>query len=95
MSQEPNEIKIVRLETQMKNIETQMQDGFKALKIDNERVEVSVKTDILRLENALKDFMNNSEKKFADKWVENVVSWVGYTIVGAVLLALIYVVVQK
>lgn len=87
--------KIAVLQTQMKNIETQMQDGFKALKIDNTRVEESVKNDILRLENSLKEFIVNSEKKFADKWVENAVSWAGYTIVGVVLLALIYLVVQK
>ena len=87
--------KIAVLQTQMSNIETKVLDGFKALKIDNERVEVSVKTDILRLENSLKEFITQSEKKFASKWVENAVSWAGYTIVGAVLLALIYLVVQK
>lgn len=88
------ETKIAVLQNQMTNIENQVKDGFKALKIDNERVETSVKTDILRLEESLKEFITNSESKFASKWVENAMSYTIYTIIGVVLTSIVYLVIN-
>lgn len=92
---EDNSLKIAVLQTQMENIDTKVEAGFKALKEDNIRVEVSVKADILRLENALKEFITGTEKKFASKWVETAVSWATYTVIGLVISSLVYLVVKK
>jgi hypothetical protein len=39
--------------------------------------------------------LNCALAKKADIWVEKALSWTAYTVVGAVLLALIYLVVNK
>lgn len=39
--------------------------------------------------------LDGMENKFADKWVEKAVSWFVYTVVGTVVMALLYLVVQK
>ena len=66
----------------MQNIETKVDEGFKSLKDDNARVE-----------KLILDFMKTSENKFANKWVENAMSYAIYTVMGIVLSALIYLVV--
>jgi DNA helicase IV len=78
------ETEIAVLQTQMENIEKKVDDGFKSLKGDNERIE-----------KIILDFMEKSEKKFADKWVEKAVSWAGYFIIAGVLTALMAVVLSS
>ena len=38
--------------------------------------------------------LDGMEDKFADKWVEKAMSWAIYTVMGAVLLALVYLVLK-
>ena len=62
--------------------------------------EQQTKTIMDKLDNIIERFEKFEEKldraldKKADKWVETAVSWAGYTIVGAVLLALVYLVIK-
>jgi hypothetical protein len=67
--------RIIKLETQMDNIEKKVDDGFKATdaRFDN-------------MEKLVKDFIEKSESKFASKWVEKVL-WGAGAIIGTSLLA--------
>ena len=58
--------RLVKLETQMDNIEA---------KVDE-------------LKNIMTDFIEKSDQKFANKWVERALSWGLYTIASVVLLSL-------
>lgn len=70
--------RIVKLETQMNNIENKVDEGFKASEKQIEDVK-----------NLLTNFIEKSEKKFASKWVEKAI-WSAASIVGtSVLLAVL------
>ncbi|MES2216678.1 MAG: hypothetical protein V4481_05295 [Patescibacteria group bacterium] len=66
--------RIIKLETQMNNIEKKVEDGFKA---SEKRFD--------SLEDTMKKFIEKSDTKFASKWVEKVV-WGVCTVVGCTLL---------
>lgn len=78
------ETQIAVIKTQMENIEKKVEAGFLAQKEDTKR-----------LEGMFIEFMEKSETRFADKWVEKAVSWAGYFIIGTVLTALMALVVTN
>ena len=43
----------------------------------------------------LEEKIDKALEKKADVWVEKAVSWAAYTIIGIVLIALVYLVIQK
>ncbi len=77
-------LKIVRLETQMTNIEEKVDSGF------DENKQATT-----RIEKKIDDFIIASEKKFAGIWVEQGAKWVLTLIVGSIIVAMLALVVKK
>lgn len=71
------------LETNMKNIEQKVDDGFTSAKKDND--------DLKKL---LSDFIEKSEKHFAAKWVETAM-WSGIGLVATTLLGSLMALILK
>jgi predicted nucleic acid-binding Zn-ribbon protein len=75
--------RIIKLETQMDNIENKVDEGFDRLeKSQNE------------LKETLKNFIEKSDGKFASKWVEKAAWSVASVIIIAVLGAVIALVIK-
>lgn len=81
---ETDGLKIVKLQTQMENIEEKVDEGFKDNKKTNERIEKK-----------LDDFILASEKKFAGMWVEQGVKWVLTLIIGSIIMATLALTIKK
>lgn len=78
------EVKIMRLQTQMENIEEKVDEGFKDNKKTNERIEKKID-----------DFILASEKKFAGMWVEQGAKWVITLIIGSIIVATLALTIKK
>lgn len=76
--------KITRLEEQMKNLDEKMVEGFD-----------DIKENIKRIETVINAFMEKSDDKFAAKWVENGAKYVVGLVFGAVILALVALIIKK
>ena len=70
--------KIIRLQTQMENIEQKVDHGFADNKATNERIE-----------RKLEDFIAIADKKYANIWVEQGAKWALTLVIGAVIVALL------
>jgi len=71
----------------MKSSETEIE----VLKIQMQNIEKKVDDGF----EAVIKRLDEMENKFAGKWVEKAMSWAIYTIIGTVLVSLLYVVIQK
>jgi len=54
-----------------------------------------IKKDMARVYDKISSFIDKAEVKFADKWVENTLVWVGRIIIGAIILALLGLVITQ
>lgn len=79
-----NETKIAVLQTQMSNLEGQVKTGFK-----------ETKDDIGELNRKFDAFITSAEGRFASKWVEDGLKWAISLILGAVILALVALVIKS
>lgn len=68
----------------MKNLDEKVVEGFN-----------DVRADIVRLEESLKQFIGNSEGKFAAKWVEKVASGGIALVLTTVIFATLALIIQK
>lgn len=68
----------------MKNLDEKVGEGFS-----------DVRADIVRLEESLKQFISNSEGKFAAKWVEKVASGGIALVLTTIVFAILALVIQK
>ena len=76
-------IKIAKLQEQMKNLDEKVESGFK-----------DVREDISKLEVSMKEFITKSEDRFAAKWVETgakALVWVVLTAVITAILSLVLI----
>lgn len=63
-----------------------------------EKAQEVMSNEISEIKEIVKAFdskLDNALNKKADKWVQDAMSWFIYTILGAVLLALLYLVIKK
>lgn len=76
--------RIIKLETQMDNIEEKIEEGFKASEQRHHD-----------LRKIMTDFIDKSEDKFASKWVEKVLWGVAATMFTSIGLAILSLVLRK
>lgn len=76
--------RIIKLETQMDNIENKVDRGFEA--VGKSQAELNIKLD---------NFIEKSENRFASKWVEKAVWGCAAIILTAVILAGLSIILIK
>ena len=63
-----------------------------------EKSQADMSKEISEIKNIVKSFDEKLDKaleKKADVWVEKAISWAVYTIIGAFLMAILYIVIKK